>query len=146
MATVPNSITSVAKDYGQVRTVPAAVSGSFLVSALYGFEAITPITFRWIGVTMQPGHVLPVSAICILVAFASSETRNFMEYASIEQALIVMMIVITVGWQWTPPSWWAATIPWLGPVIRDLLLSIGYPAASIISTVISAVGWVVLIN
>ena len=98
------SMNSRMNDYLNLRTLPAAIGIVFAVASLYLFGAISGLTFGW-GIEYQitDSHALWVSLGAYLLAFASSETRDFAHYERWEQVMIAAgpgLMVLSQHWTW----------------------------------------------
>jgi hypothetical protein len=134
------------RDYRQLNTIPASFSLLFILMSLYQFGAVEPITLNWFNFTIPATWTLPVSIGVIFFALMTSETRDFMRYSTVEQALIALMLLMVLGWSLLPPDLWATHVPLLGQAVHDILVGIGSPWAGMISMTASLVGWGVLVN
>ncbi|AFD03988.1 VP4 [Halorubrum pleomorphic virus 2] len=97
-----NSMGSVVEDYTQLNTIPALLSVAFVAAGLYQFGGISDITLTWISYTLTAQHATFVSLGVYVVAFMSSETRDFAYYEQWEQVLIAAGPLLIVGYQYVP--------------------------------------------
>jgi hypothetical protein len=88
------------QDYTQLRTLPALLSVAFVLSSLYSFGGISQFSLDWVGYEIQKSDATHVSLIVLLVAFASSETRDYTEYQLWEQVAIAASPVIIMTHQY----------------------------------------------
>ena len=98
------SMNGMMNDYLNLRTLPAAIGIVFAVASLYLFGAISGLTFGW-GIEYQitDTHALWVSLGAYLLAFASSETRDFDHYENWEKGIIAAgpaLMVASQHWTW----------------------------------------------
>lgn len=103
----------------------------FFASTLYQFGAVTEVQFEWFEYTLTTMHAVAVSLIVYLVAFASSETRNFDAYDGWEKALIAAGPSLIALHQWYDPvNEWIMTTsePWMQIAAAAVVL-IGYGVA-----------------
>ena len=92
-------------DYTNLRTIPALLSVVFVVATLYQFGGIATVEFLWVedGYTLTTEHALFASLGAYLVAFASSETKDFDRYEDWEKVAIAagpFVIVAHEYWAW----------------------------------------------
>lgn len=85
-------------DYKNLRTVPALLGMVFFMSTLYQFGAFDhDIAFAWFDYTLTTEHAVFLSLGVYIVAFASSETRQFENYDGWEKLLIAAGPVLILG-------------------------------------------------
>lgn len=87
-----NSVTSkLWNKYGQLNTIPSIISVAFVVAAAYTFGGIAAIEVNWFGgYVLSTEHALLVSLATYAVGFASSDTKQWRNYAPVEQGLIAL--------------------------------------------------------
>jgi hypothetical protein len=130
--------------YGRMNTSPAAVSAVFAALSLYQFGAIDAITWQWGGpATLEPSWTVAGSLLCWLFAFMSSETTSLEHYEDVEIGTMLSAVVVSLGWNLTPPSWIAANVPAVGQTLSDFLLGLGDPLAGMLAFGTVLTGWVV---
>lgn len=77
-------------DYSNLRTVPAVIGLLFGLASLVQFGGIAPLEFSWFDYTLTGDHAMWISLGSLVVAFASSETTDFDDYATWEQAVMAL--------------------------------------------------------
>jgi len=98
-----SSLSGAVSNYSNIRTIPAMVSAAFIALSLYQFGAIDPISFNWgIGYTFAPSHGAFGSLGAYLIAFMSSETKDFQYYDDWEKVVIFLGPVLSFGWHYIP--------------------------------------------
>jgi len=120
-------------DLTNIRTVPAAVSGAFLLLSLYAYGGVNSVELVWVGYTLEAGHALLGSLLVYLVAFMSSESNDFEDYEQTEQGLIAAGPLSMLGWEYVPQ-------------FHDAVASIGDPLAQQALFALSVVSWVVIVR
>ena len=93
---------SVVEDYTQLNTIPALLSVAFVVAGLYQFGGISDVTLVWIDYTLTAQHATFASLGVYVVAFMSSETKDFAHYEQWEQVLIGGGPLLIVAYQYVP--------------------------------------------
>lgn len=87
-------------DYANLRSVPALMGIVFTMSSVYLFGGIEGLTISWgINYTLTTSHALWASIAVYVVAFASSETKQFASYEDWEKFLIAAGPLIMVGYE-----------------------------------------------
>ncbi|QIO21347.1 hypothetical protein [Haloarcula sp. JP-L23] len=115
-------------DYLNVRKVPMVLSGAFLAASLYQFGGIGTITLEWLSYTLTADHAIMVSLGAWIVAFASSETKQFQYYDGLEKVAIALGPLVILGDYFTVE-------------VTDLLLQIGDPLGMQIAFFVTVVSW-----
>ncbi len=87
-------------DYAELRTLPAILGIFFSVASLYQFGGISTVELTWIGYTLTAEHATIVSLVVLVIAFASSETRQYENYSDEEKLLIVAGPVLILAYQY----------------------------------------------
>lgn len=120
-------------DYANLRSVPALMGIVFTMSSIYLFGGIEGLTISWgIGYTLTTSHALWSSIAVYVVAFASSETKQFASYEDWEKILIAAGPLIMVGYEHVQ-------------YVTDLINN-SAPELQIVAFVISFVGYGVAIR
>lgn len=87
---------STMRKYADLNTIPALLSSVFFVSSLYAFGGIAGVELPWLDYTLTAEHAMLVSLATMLVAFMSSETKQFQNYEDVEKGLIALGPIILV--------------------------------------------------
>ena len=117
-----NSMSNVVEDYTQLNTIPALLSVAFVVAGLYQFGGISDVTLTWIDYTLTAQHATFASLGVYVVAFASSETKEFRNYEDWERVLIAAGPLLIVGYQYVPQiADIVNTSSNLGPIVAFLV-------------------------
>ncbi|AFD04015.1 VP4 [Halorubrum pleomorphic virus 6] len=117
-----NSMGNVIEDYTQLNTIPALLSVLFVVAGLYQFGGISDVTLTWLNYTLTTQHATFASLGVYVVAFASSETKDFRYYEQWEQVLIVSGPLLILGYQFVPQiADLVNTTSNLGPIVAFLV-------------------------
>ncbi|MDB9250038.1 hypothetical protein PN419_13695 [Halorubrum ezzemoulense] len=117
-----NSMSNVVEDYTQLNTIPALLSVAFVMAGLYQFGGISDVTLTWINYTLTAQHATFASLGVYVVAFASSETKEFRYYEDWEQAMIAAGPLLIVGYQYVPQvADIVNTSSNLGPIVAFLV-------------------------
>ena len=95
-----NSFSGMMSDYAHLRTIPAMLGIVFALSSLYQFGGIATVELTWLDYTLTAQHSMLVSLGTMLVAFASSETRDFDMYEDWEMIGIAAAPVLIIGTQY----------------------------------------------
>jgi hypothetical protein len=114
---------SLVNDYKNLRTIPALLGIFFAVASMYQFGGIETFKILWgINYTLTTEHAMFLSLGTYVVAFASSETKQFEAYEDWEKAVIAAGPALIVGHQYV--TWvsdqFAAHDPLL-PIVGFLL-------------------------
>jgi len=80
--------TQLLGDYAQLRSIPALLSVAFTLSSLYEFGGLAGLELTWLNYTLTANHAMLLSLGSFVVAFASSETKQFANYEQWQQILI----------------------------------------------------------
>lgn len=97
-----HAIRSTVNDYRQLNAIPALVSVAFVGASLYQFGGISQFTLNWLDYTVTAEHAVFTSLGAYLIAFLSSQTRDFNRYETWEQATIAAGPVLVVLHQYVP--------------------------------------------
>jgi len=116
-------------DYKQLNTIPAIVGIVFAIAAGVQFLQLHITLGLW-GYTFPTDQAMLVSLGSLVVAFASSETKDWHHYESYEQAIVGGAVVVTVGAQY---------ISEIGNVLTN-----NQPVAGVVAFAISMAAWGVL--
>ena len=98
-----SSMSSVVDDYKNLRTVPALLGILFAVASLYQFGGIAEVHLSWFDYTLTTEHAMFASLAVLVVAFASSETKDFQRYEDWEKGVIAAgpaLIIAHQYWDW----------------------------------------------
>lgn len=82
------SLNGLMHDYSQLRAVPALLGIVFGLASLYQFGGISEVTIEWFNYELTSEHGMFVSLGVLVVAFMSSQTKQFENYETWEQVLI----------------------------------------------------------
>lgn len=124
-----NRSQSMLGQYTQLNTIPAIVGIIFAVAAGVQFLDVT-ITIGIVSYTFDPAHAMFVGFGALVVAFASSDTKDWRFYDTWEQGLVAVAVVLMISGEYVAE---VATI-----------LSNNQPVAGIIAFAISMAAWGVL--
>lgn len=138
MAGSMSSARSTATDYMNIRTVPAMLSIIFAGASLFQFGGIPDITLAWInagsgGYTLTANHSVIASMGALLVAFMSSETRDFDYYEDWEKVAIAAGPILIVGQAYISQ-------------VNDFILAVGDPLGMQLAFLVSLVSWGVAVQ
>lgn len=129
-----NHLSRYTEDSLNLRRLPQVLSAVFMFATLYQFGGIESVTFGWLDYTIQASHTVYLSLFTYTLAFASSETRQFENYHSLEQALIFLGPVVIILHHATQ-------------LLHDHVQPhLGDPWFGVVLTVVVLVGWVVAIK
>jgi len=92
-----NSMKGTLSDYSHLRTVPAMMSIFFALASLYQFGGIAQVELVWLGYTLDTMHAMLISLGTFMVAFASSETKEFDRYEDWEKVTIAAGPALILG-------------------------------------------------
>jgi len=123
----------LADDYSNLRTIPAMLGVLFALMSLFLFGGISTPTFSWIDYTLTTQHAMYVSLAVFAVAFMSSETKQFENYESAEQALIVATPALALAWEHIPQ-------------VVDVFMALGDPLGEVVAFAITLIGWTVAVR
>lgn len=90
------SFKSTMQDYSQLNTVPALSGILFAISAAVQFLGAT-VSLKIPSYMFNPGHALFVSMGVLILAFASSDTKDWRYYETWEQVTVAVAVVTMVG-------------------------------------------------
>ena len=97
-----NSMNDVVNDYKNLRTIPALLGIVFAVASLYQFGGIATVELMWgLNYTLTTEHAMFLSLGTFVVAFASSETKDFEMYADWEKGMIAAGPLLLIGHQYS---------------------------------------------
>jgi hypothetical protein len=133
MAYSSSSARDLVSQYRQMNSLPAVMSALWLISSLYGFGGMEAVSLTWINYTLSPSHATLGGLAVYLVAFMSSETKQFENYESWEQAFII-----------GGPALFAADAYF--PEVSDFLVSIGDPIGHQLAFLATTVAWMVAVR
>lgn len=131
--TYRNQASEVLSDYSHLRTLPAMLSVAFVLASLYQFGGISEVHLSWLDYTLSTQHSVVVSLGAYVVAFMSSETKQFENYDTWERALIAVAPIVILGYEFTQ-------------VVTDLLVQLGDPLGYQIAFMITVVSWAVAVR
>lgn len=90
---------SFLRDYSQLNTIPALSGVAFALASavqfLGGTFALTTPTY-----TFDPGHAMIVSLMALVIAFASSDTKDWRYYETWEQGIVAVAVFLMVGMEY----------------------------------------------
>lgn len=93
-----SAVRDVADDYANLRTIPALLGALFGVLSFFTFGAIDAITWNWfVEYTLTAEHAAIGSLIVYVIAFMSSETKQWESYTTAEKGAIGSGIVLIFG-------------------------------------------------
>jgi len=126
------SMSSLTNDYMELRTIPALLGIVFAIASLYQFGGISEVHITWLDYTLSTQHAMFVSLATLLVAFASSETKQFEAYEDWEKVLIAAGPVLIVSQQYVTE-------------VADIIAN-NDPTGGIVAFVISVMAWGVAVR
>ena len=103
MASHRSSMNSIVSDYKNLRTIPALLGILFAVASLYQFGGIAEVHLSWFDYTLTTKHAMFASLTVLVVAFMSSETKEFRNYEDWEKVVIAAgpaLIILHQYWNW----------------------------------------------
>ena len=126
-----NSVSGALSDYTHLRTLPALLSVVFVVAGLYQFGGISEVMITWAGdYTLTTQHAMLASLGAFVVAFASSDTKNFDHYEQWEQVAIAAGPILIVGHTFsTTVADLVATEGHIGPIVAFLVTVVSWGVA-----------------
>ena len=90
---------NVLEDYAKLRTLPALLSVVFAMTSMYQFGGVDSLHIVWLNYTLTSGHAMLLGIATFAVAFMSSETKQFENYATAEKVLIGSGFLLVFGQQ-----------------------------------------------
>jgi len=126
------SMSSLTNDYMELRTIPALLGIVFAIASLYQFGGISEVHITWLDYTLSTQHAMFVSLATLLVAFASSETKQFEAYEDWEKVLIAAGPLLIVSQQYVTE-------------VADIIAN-NDPTGGIVAFVISVMAWGVAVR
>ncbi|GAB3681205.1 hypothetical protein GCM10028857_05070 [Salinarchaeum chitinilyticum] len=102
MTAYRHAAASKASDYYQLRTLPALLGIVFSVASAFQFGGLAAPRLLWVDYTLTSIHATVISLVALVVAFMSSRTRDYEEYARWEQALIAGGPILILAHQFVP--------------------------------------------
>lgn len=125
-----NTMSGALSDYTHLRTLPALLSVVFVLAGLYQFGGISEVMLTWIDYSLTQQHSMFVSLGAFVVAFASSETKNFASYEDWEKVAIAAGPGVILAYEFVPfASDLIATDGHLGPVLAFLITVVSWGVA-----------------
>ena len=125
-----DSVGNVLSDYTHLRTLPALLSVVFIIAGLYQFGGISEVMLTWIDYTLTAEHATLISLAAYVIAFASSETKQFDSYEQWEQVAIALGPVIIASYQYVPQvADVINTSSNLGPIVAFLATVVAWGVA-----------------
>lgn len=115
--------------YADLNTVPAVMGIVFAVTAAVQFLGAT-ISFTTPVYTFDPTHALVLGLVVLIVAFASSDTKDWRHYETWEQGAVALAVLLMVGNEYLVE-------------IQDILTQ-NSPHAAYIAFVVSMMAWGIL--
>ncbi|WP_252699474.1 hypothetical protein [Natronosalvus vescus] len=132
MATHHNtSLNGLIDDYAQLRAVPALLGVFYLAASLFQFGGLSTPEILWFGgYELTTTHAMMGSLGVLVIAFASSETKDFERYEQWEQGLIAAAPVLILGYHYVG---FVETLvntaePW-GQIAAFVICAAGYAVA-----------------
>lgn len=126
-------LSGMASDYLNVRTVPATLSVLFIIAGLYQFGGISQVTFPWINYTIQQSHAVLISLGALVIAFMSSDTRDFQRYEMWEQVIIGAGPIVILGYEYVQ-------------FVTDFINGLGDPLGMQLAFLVTVLAWFVAIQ
>jgi hypothetical protein len=127
-----NSVSNLASDYANLRTIPAILGIVFGLASLYQFGGIATVELVWLNYTLGTQHAMLISLGTYAIAFASSETKSLEYYEDWEKVLIAAGPALIVGQQYVG-------------FIGDMIANNG-TAGGVVAFVIALVSWGVAVR
>jgi len=84
-------------DYANLRALPALLGVIFGIMSLYQFGAVSEVEVLWLDYTLTTQHATLGSLFVFVLAFASSQTKQFEHYEDWEKVLIAASPVVILG-------------------------------------------------
>ncbi len=128
-----NKAAAMASDYARLRTLPAVLSVAYIAASLYQFGGISEVSLTWLDYSLTTEHSVVASLGTMLIAFASSETKQLDAYENWEIAAIASGPVVILGHQYTSE-------------VSDVLMELGDPAGMQVAFVLTLVSWAVAVR
>lgn len=125
-------MSGVLNDYKNLNTIPALLSIVFAVASLYQFGGISEVHIAWFDYALSTHHAMLVSLGVLVVAFASSETKEFRNYEDWEKALIAAGPLLIVSHQYVD-------------YVNDLIVN-NEPTAGVLAFLIAVAAWGVAVR
>ncbi|QWC18140.1 hypothetical protein [Halorubrum sp. 2020YC2] len=117
-------------DYTHLRTLPALLSVVFVLAGLYQFGGISEVMITWLDYALTAQHATFISLAAYLIAFASSETKQFDSYERWEQIAIAAGPLVIIGYQYVPQiADIINTSSNLGPILAFLVTVVAWGVA-----------------
>lgn len=124
------SMSGALSDYTHLRTLPALLSVVFVLAGLYQFGGISEVMLVWLDYSLTAQHAMLVSLGAFVVAFASSETKDFSYYEDWEKVAIAAGPLVIIGYEYVPfVSDLISTTSNLGPIVAFLLTVVSWGVA-----------------
>lgn len=117
------------KQYSQLNTIPALSGILFAIASGVQFLGAS-ISLEIPSYTFDPAHALLVALAVLVVAFASSDTKDWRYYESWEQVTVGVAIFVMVGAEYLT-------------VVSDFIAN-NDPVAGMAAFIISMLAWSVL--
>lgn len=128
-----NKTGNMLSDYARLNTLPAFLGIVFAVSSLYAFGGLQDITLLWgYDYTLTGEHAFFAALATYVLAFASSDTKSFDEYADWEMGMIAAGPVILAAHQYST-------------TVSDMFVN-NDPHLSMIAFAVVFVGWGIAIR
>lgn len=117
-------------DYAQLNTLPALSGVLFAISSGVQFLGVSiSMTIPW-AYTFDPSHGLVVSLVVMVIAFASSSTKDWRQYESYEQGAVALAVILMVGNEYLIE-------------VSDLIVN-NNPTAGTLAFLVTVVAWGIL--
>jgi len=134
MATSNSRMSGMVSDYAHLRTLPAMLSVVFVLAGLYQFGGLSDVTLSWLNsYTLTAEHATFASIGTLLVAFASSETKQLDSYEQWEQVAIALGPVVIIGEQYVTE-------------VANFLTDLGDPLGMQLAFLVTVVSWAVAVR
>ena len=120
-------------DYAQLNTIPAIASTAFIIAGLFTFGGISSFDLIWLSYTVTSTHSMVISLAVYVIAFMSSDTKNFQYYDRWEQAFILGTPAVILLWEYMTE-------------FKDFIIGIGDPLGAQLLFAVTIVGWMVAVR
>lgn len=125
-----STVSRTVNNYRQLNTVPALTGVVFSIAAAVQYLG-AEMSIEYPSAYTFPGeHAMLVGLLCLLLAFASSDTKDWRYYDQWEQAAVAIAVVGSVLVQYVPE-------------VNDLLVN-NQPVSGVVMFVASLAAWAIL--
>lgn len=128
-----NRASGLVNDYMTLRSIPAMLSVAFIGASLYQFGGISTIDLSWLNYTLTAEHSVMVSLGAFVVAFMSSETKQFQNYEDWEKVAIAVGPLVILG-------------DYLTVEVSDMIMQLGDPLGFQLAFLATIVSWAVAVR